>query len=168
MHIPPEFYFKEKNESDGLSGLQYGTNEISISDFFDSVVNWDELSYEESGSDEQNSKSGLFQNNCQTTSSSDASMGQVYNVINDYEQPINYNTVASGDTGIRIRTRPVQNEQRDMNFAMQGTAQRRIRLVKHALGSNEIAIGESGAQEGHNLKPDIAGVRKFVYLACIS
>ncbi len=87
-------------------------------------------------------------------------MGQVYNAVNDYEQPINYNTVASGDTGIRIRTRQVQNEQQNMNFAMHGTAPRRIRLVKHALGSNEMAKGESCSLEEHNLKPVIAGDKK--------
>nr|QSD99871.1 NAC family transcription factor [Melilotus albus] len=40
-HFPPEFYGQANNE---LS--QYGTNEIDVSDFFSSAVNWDNFSSE--------------------------------------------------------------------------------------------------------------------------
>ncbi|XP_061339179.1 NAC domain-containing protein 62-like [Gastrolobium bilobum] len=48
--IPPEFYYQANNELDGCCGPQhqYGTNETNILDYFDSVVNWDECSYERS------------------------------------------------------------------------------------------------------------------------
>lgn len=57
LHIPPEFYYQENSESDGHCGLplQYGTNETNISDFFNSVVNWDGFSYDESRSQKLNS-----------------------------------------------------------------------------------------------------------------
>ncbi|OIV96906.1 hypothetical protein TanjilG_00488 [Lupinus angustifolius] len=111
-HIPTDFYCQPDSELDGLCGLQYGANETNISDFFDSVVNWDEVSYENSSSDKQKSNVGLFQNDWQMTSPPDISTGQVFNAASDYEQPININnTVPSSDTGIRIRTRQVENEQ---------------------------------------------------------
>ncbi|OIW20385.1 hypothetical protein TanjilG_09594 [Lupinus angustifolius] len=237
-HIPPYFGYQANSESDGLYELQYGTNETNVSDFFESVVNWDEVSYENSGRDKQKSNAELFQNDWQMASPPDVSMGQVfneandyeqpisynntvgsgdtgiriatpqvqneqpneyisqvynasndyeqqinhnnmaasgdtgikirtrqvkneqpnghmgqvYNVPNDYEQPINYNnTVASADTGIKIRTRQVQNEQPNGNSAVQGTAQRRIRLLMKP------AISSSCAQEWHNFKPDTEG-----------
>ncbi|KAK7282481.1 hypothetical protein RIF29_11297 [Crotalaria pallida] len=147
-HIPPDFYCQTHNESGGLCGLHYGTNETNISDFFDSVVNWDDVPYHDSGSDEQKSNFGLFQNDWQMASPSD-SLGQVFNVANDQEQPVKYNnTVASGDTGIKIRTRQGQNEQPNGNLASQGNAPRRIRLAKRVLDS-------SRAQEGHDVKPVI-------------
>lgn len=40
-----EFHYQANIESDGRYGLQYGTNDIS--DFLNSVVNWDQLPYEE-------------------------------------------------------------------------------------------------------------------------
>ncbi|KAE9604075.1 putative transcription factor NAM family [Lupinus albus] len=104
-HSPPYFCYQANNEFDG-------TNETNISDFFESFVNWDEVTYENSGCDKQKSNVELFQNDWQMASPPDVSMGQVFNEANDYEQPINYNnTVASGDTGIRIATPQVQNEQ---------------------------------------------------------
>ena len=56
-HLLPEFYYQSNNESDGHCGLQpqYGTNEMNISDFFDSVINWDEIPYDESSSQMTNS-----------------------------------------------------------------------------------------------------------------
>lgn len=50
VHLPPEFYFPPSNESDNSCGLQlqYGTNEANMSDFLNSVVNWDEISYDSS------------------------------------------------------------------------------------------------------------------------
>lgn len=52
--MPPELNYQANNESDGRCGLQYGTNEINISDFLNSDVNWDQISYEESGTQQQN------------------------------------------------------------------------------------------------------------------
>lgn len=46
-HVQPEFHYQPNSESDSRYGLQYGTNETNISDFLNSVVNWDELPYEE-------------------------------------------------------------------------------------------------------------------------
>jgi len=46
-HIQPEFDFEPNSVSDSRYGLQYGTNETNISDFLNSVVNWDDLAYEE-------------------------------------------------------------------------------------------------------------------------
>lgn len=54
VHMPPEFHYEANNESDGRYGLQYGTNEISISDFLNSDVNWDQISYDESCNQYQN------------------------------------------------------------------------------------------------------------------
>ncbi|KAE9608799.1 hypothetical protein Lal_00020612 [Lupinus albus] len=111
-HIPTDFYCQPDNELDGLCGLEYCANETSIADFFDSDVNWEDVSYENSGSDKQKSNVGLFQNDWQMASQPDISMGQVFNVANDYEQPIYFNnTVPSSDTGIKIRTQQVENEQ---------------------------------------------------------
>ncbi|XP_047149684.1 NAC domain-containing protein 91-like isoform X2 [Vigna umbellata] len=45
--VQPEFHYQPNSESDSRYGLQYGTNETNISDFLNSVVNWDELPYEE-------------------------------------------------------------------------------------------------------------------------
>ncbi|CAL0305372.1 unnamed protein product [Lupinus luteus] len=231
--------FNPEIEFDGMFFPIDSHNETNISDFFESDVNWDEVSYENSGCDKQKSNVELFQNDWQTWPLPlDVSMGQVFNEANDYEQPINYNntvangdtgiriatpqlqneqpnecisqvykvcndyeqqinhnnmaasgdtgikirrrqvenqqpngcmgqvynapndheqpinynnTVASADTGIKIRTRQVQNEQPNGNFAVQGTARRRIRL------SIKPAISSSCAQEGHNLKPVTEG-----------
>ena len=111
--------------------------------------------------DEHKNNVGLFQNNSQMASFSDFRMCQVYNVSNDYEQSRNFNTFASGDTGIKIRNRQVRNEQPAMNSPDQGTASRRIRLVTRcALGSNEVVKDGSCAQE-HDSKPVIAGVRSL-------
>ncbi|CAL0319584.1 unnamed protein product [Lupinus luteus] len=111
-HTPTDFYCQPDSELDALCGLQFGANETNISDFFESVVNWDEVSYENSGSDKQKSNVGLFQNDWQMASPPDISMGQVFNAANDHEQPINFNnTVPSSDTGIRTRTQQVENEQ---------------------------------------------------------
>lgn len=50
MHIPPEFNFSASDEPDNRGGLQYqyGTNDANFSDFLNSVVNWDEVSYDSS------------------------------------------------------------------------------------------------------------------------
>ncbi|KAE9587282.1 hypothetical protein Lal_00004976 [Lupinus albus] len=107
-HISTDFSFEANNESNGLCA-----DETDISDFFNSVVNWDEVLYENSGSDKQKSNVGLSQIDWQMASPPDViNIGHVFNVANDYEQPTNYNnTVPSGDTGIGIRTQQMQNEQ---------------------------------------------------------
>ena len=115
---------------------------------------------------ELKSNIGLFQNNSQMAFSTDASMGQVYNATNNYEQPRNFNTVVSGETGIRRRTRPVRIEEPNMNpmIPSQGTAPRRIRLVRFGStqhGSDEVAKDASCASEVHNSKPTTAGVRSL-------
>lgn len=210
-----EFHYQANIESDGQYGLQYGTNDIS--DFLNSVVNWDQLPYEEPnyqqqsyplfnvkdnvlgsdidaepanmtcmqgayveegidrriplmtspeffsttditinhGVDEQKSNVGLFMNDSKIAFP-DASMGQVYNVVNDYEQPRFYNTVASGDTGIiRRPPRQVRTEQISTN-STQGTAFRRIRLAVDTHGSDRKMKKGSCAQEELNSKPIIA------------
>ena len=50
-HMPADVYFPVNNILDGRSGvqLQYGTNEANMSAFFDSIVNWDEVSCDQSG-----------------------------------------------------------------------------------------------------------------------
>lgn len=53
VHLPQVFDYQASNEPDGLSGLQYGTNETAISDLFESLTS-DQLSYEESGSQPMN------------------------------------------------------------------------------------------------------------------
>ncbi|KAJ1400582.1 NAC domain [Sesbania bispinosa] len=216
VHIPQEFHYQANNESDGRCALQYGTNEPNISDLF----NWEQLSYEEPGcqqqnfplfnvkdsgsgsdsdvevanmtcmqaayseaidrriplvttpefcstigipfnhsGDEQKINVGLFQNNAQMAFSSDVSMGQVYNVVNDYEQPRNYNIAAGDEIGIIRRPRPAQNEHLNTN-STQGIANRRIRLLKRAHGSNKMGKDRSCAQEKHNSKPVIAVDKK--------
>ncbi|CAL0327528.1 unnamed protein product [Lupinus luteus] len=107
-HIPTDFSFQANNESDALSGLC--SDETDISDFFISDVNWDQVLYENSGSNNQKSNAGLSQNDWQMASPPDViSIGHVFNVANDYEQPTNYNnTVPSGNTGIGIRTQLMQ------------------------------------------------------------
>ncbi|XP_027903156.1 NAC domain-containing protein 91-like [Vigna unguiculata] len=211
-HVQPEFHYQPNRESDSRYGLQYGTNETNISDFLNSVVNWDELPYEEPncqqwtypsfnvqngalgsdidselanikymqagyaeeandrkiplviapefcsttgipisrGGDEQKSNVELFQSISQRDFT-DANMGQVYNIVNDYQQPRIYNSVPSGDTGIIRRTRVVQNEKLSANVT-QGTAHRRIRLAQKARNelSNKIVKKEL------DLKPIIA------------
>ncbi|KAL1290645.1 hypothetical protein HN51_059195 [Arachis hypogaea] len=107
--------------------------------------------------DEQKSSVALIQNNSQMASFPDARTVQVYNVFNDYEQPRNLNTYVSGDTGIKIRTRQVRNEQPAMIFTDQGNAARRIRLLKQCADvSNKMADDGSPKQE-HDSKPIIAG-----------
>jgi len=215
-HIQPEFHYQANNESDGWYGLQYGTNETNMSDFLNSVVNWDQVSFEDlncqqqsyplfnvkdsvlssdldselaimtcmhagsaegpnngrkplvitsefrsttgipvdCGGDEQKSNVGLFQNNSQRAFT-DVNIGQVYNVVDDYEQRGIYSAVASGNTGIIRRHREVQNEQLSSN-STQGTAQRRIRLSMATHGSNKMVKSGSCAQEELNLKSVIA------------
>ncbi|XP_058786662.1 NAC domain-containing protein 91-like [Vicia villosa] len=53
-HMPPEFDYQANSESDGQCGFQYGTNELNISDFLDSNLNWDQVPCEESSSYPQN------------------------------------------------------------------------------------------------------------------
>jgi len=105
------------------------------------------------GGDEQKSNVELFQSISQRDFT-DANMGQVYNIVNDYQQPRIYNSVPSGDTGIIRRTRVVQNEKLSANVT-QGTAHRRIRLAQKARNelSNKIVKKEL------DLKPIIAVVR---------
>ncbi|KAK7410781.1 hypothetical protein VNO78_01867 [Psophocarpus tetragonolobus] len=220
-HIQPEFHYQANMESDGRYGLQYGTNEINMSDFLNSVVNWDQVPYYEEPNcqqqsypsfdvknntfssdidaeltnmtsmqagyavesidrkipfvitpefcsttgipidcvgNEQKSNVGLFENNSQMAFS-DVNMGQVHNVVNDYEQPKIYSTVASGDTGIIRRTRLVQNPQ-PSGDSTQGTAQRRIRLLKVTHNSNKMVKSGSCAQEQLNSKPIVAVEQK--------
>jgi hypothetical protein len=53
-HMPQEFNYQANNESDGQCGLQYGTNEINISDFLNYNLNWDQLPCAEFSSHQQN------------------------------------------------------------------------------------------------------------------
>ena len=215
-HIQPEFHYQANIESDGRYGLQYGTNETNMSDFLNSVVNWDQVPFEDPNcqqqsyplfnvkdnilnsdldselanmtcmqagyaegaidgripllitsefcsttgipvdcvGDEQKSNVGLFQNNSQRAFT-DVNMGQVYNVVDDYEQQRICSAVASGNTGIIRRHREVRNEQLSIN-STQGTAQRRIRLSMATHGSNKTVKSESCAQEELYAKPVIA------------
>lgn len=121
--------------------------------------------------------------------SADVSMGQVFNVVNDYEQSRkpdtivlqgdtgirtrtrqgqneqpNMNPIIHGDTGIKIRTRQGQNEQPNVNPMIQGIAPRRIRLggvVTRSFGSKEMAKDGSCAPEYHSSETIIAGVRSL-------
>ncbi|TKY73998.1 NTM 9 [Spatholobus suberectus] len=52
-HIQPEFHYQANIELDNQYGLQYGTNETNISDFLNSVVNWDQVPYEEPNCEQQ-------------------------------------------------------------------------------------------------------------------
>ncbi|KAK7353465.1 hypothetical protein VNO80_18912 [Phaseolus coccineus] len=61
-HIQPEFHYQPNSESDSRYGLQYGTNETNISDFLNSVVNWDALPYEEPNCQQWSSPSFNVQN----------------------------------------------------------------------------------------------------------
>ncbi|KAK7301000.1 hypothetical protein RJT34_11854 [Clitoria ternatea] len=200
-HFPPEFRYPANNQSE----LQYGTNEANISDFFDSVVNWDAISYDDSSSldisstwpnvkdngscsdsdvemanmthlqalradnpneaVEQKSNVGFIQNNPQMAFPTDVTIGQLHNVVNDYEQSRMLDAFSNADTGIRIRTRLGRNEQPNMApiLQSQGIAPRRIRLggfVKHPLGSNETLTDERQAPEGHNSKSILIRERK--------
>ncbi|MED6220362.1 hypothetical protein PIB30_044180 [Stylosanthes scabra] len=110
--------------------------------------------------DEQKSNVALIQNNSQMASFSDPRTGQVYNVFNDYELPRNLNTFASGDTGIKLRTRQVRNEQPAMNFPNQGNADRRIRLEKRSLNVLNKMKDVRGPEQEHDSKPITAGENK--------
>ncbi|KAL2339529.1 hypothetical protein Fmac_007469 [Flemingia macrophylla] len=172
-----------------------GTNEITISDFLNSV-NWDHVSFEEpncqqqqscpsfdvmddvlgsnieaevaeitnmtcmqaANVDDQESNVGLLLNNS-NIAFSDVGMGQVYDLLNDYEQPIIYNTVARGDTGIIRRPRQVPYEELNTN-STQGTAQRRIRLSINTRGSYRRVKSGSCAQKAFDSKPTVAVVEK--------
>ncbi|GAU25748.1 hypothetical protein TSUD_216800 [Trifolium subterraneum] len=167
-HFPREFNYQANNEFE----FQYGTNEIDVSDFFNSAVNWDECSYEASSScflsrkdngscsdsdaemakmtmhlqaDSGNSDVGLFQNNSQIPFSTDFNIGQTPAVVNEYEHPTTM--TARGVTEIMARTEQGQSEQPNMNPVMQarGSAPRRIRLegfVTHSLASEETTKDE--------------------------
>ncbi|XP_019461562.1 PREDICTED: protein NTM1-like 9 isoform X3 [Lupinus angustifolius] len=106
---------------------------------------------------------GLLQNDSYLFSSNNVSMGEVYNGVNGYEQARNFDTVVNGDTGIRIRTRQVRNEQPNINtmVQLQGFANRRILLggfVMHPHGcSDETAKDGSYSPEDHSSKSTIAG-----------
>ena len=52
-HIQPEFHYQANIESDGRYGLQYGTNETNMSDFLNSVVNWDQVPFEDPNCQQQ-------------------------------------------------------------------------------------------------------------------
>ncbi|XP_027369168.1 NAC domain-containing protein 62-like isoform X2 [Abrus precatorius] len=179
-HFPPEFSYQPNNQPE----LLYGTNEPNISDFFDSVVNWDAFSHDDSssldlsstlinvkeygsGSDSDvemanmtKNNIGSFQNNYQMAFSTDARISQVHNVGNDYEQSRNFDAFVNGDTGIRIRSRQGRNEQANANpMISQGIAPRRIRLggfVRQSPGSNVIPTVGTCAPEDHNSKTIIA------------
>ncbi|TKY73999.1 hypothetical protein E2542_SST02758 [Spatholobus suberectus] len=105
------------------------------------------------GIDEQKSNVGLLLDSSKIAFSGLQCMG--YDVINGYEQPRIYNTVATGDTGIIRRSRQVRTEQLSPN-STQGTAHRRIRLSKDTRGSNRMVKNGSCAQEELNSKPIIA------------
>ncbi|KHN46203.1 NAC domain-containing protein 78 [Glycine soja] len=63
-HFPTDFYYQANNQSE----LQYGTNE-NISEFFDSVVNWDAFSHDTSSLD---LSSSFLINNTDNGSGSDS------------------------------------------------------------------------------------------------
>ncbi|XP_020205492.1 NAC domain-containing protein 62 [Cajanus cajan] len=112
---------------------------------------------------EPNSNVGLFQNNNQMAFSNDDSMGQVHNVVNNYEQPRNFDTFVNGDTGIRIRARQGRNEPNMNKVAqLQGIAPRRIRLgvVRRPPGSLTKDENCACAPEDQNSKSIISGERK--------
>ncbi|RDX73208.1 Protein NTM1-like 9 [Mucuna pruriens] len=199
-HIQPEFHYQPNVESDSRYGLQYGTNETNISEFLDSIVNWDQFPYVEPNCQQQNFPSFNVEDNvlcsgidaelanmtymqasyvegavdrriplvttpefCSMTGipidrgidEQKSNVGLFVNNSNDHVQPRIYNTVASGDTGIIRRHRQLQSEQLSTNSA-QGTAQRRIRLLKDADSSNTLVKSGSCAQEELNSKPIIA------------
>lgn len=52
-HIQPEFHYQANIESDDWYGLQYGTNETNMSDFLNSVVNWDQVPFEDPNCQQQ-------------------------------------------------------------------------------------------------------------------
>ena len=54
VHMPQEFHYQANNESDGRCGLQYGSNEINISDFLNYDLNWDQIPCEVSVSHQPN------------------------------------------------------------------------------------------------------------------
>lgn len=54
VHMPQEFHYQANNESDGRCALQYGTNEINISDFLNNDLNWDQIPCEVSVSHQPN------------------------------------------------------------------------------------------------------------------
>ncbi|MED6139009.1 hypothetical protein PIB30_079837 [Stylosanthes scabra] len=214
-HIPEEFFNQSNNEANGHFGLQHqgGTNEISISDFFDSVINWDEISGDNSSGQTPNSawfdvqgswgnsnvdmvhsrslqvggadypgdsteaklpllntrefnantsygnafnnNMVLFQDHSQMAFPYNVNMGQGYNPTEKYEQPTNYNMANSGNTGIKLRSRPSSYEGPNTNPVMrsQGTAPRRIRLARFVAPqntSNEAAKDLSCESEDHN------------------
>ncbi|CAL0327530.1 unnamed protein product [Lupinus luteus] len=147
-HIPTDSSFQANNESDALC-----SDEADISDFFIPYVNFDQVLYENPDSDRHNSNIGLSQIDWQMGSPQDViSTSNVFSVANDSEQPTNYNnTVPCGNAGIVIPNQQVQNELPKWSFAENGTARRRIRLVR------KLEIHSSCALEEHNLKPDTEG-----------
>ncbi|KAK4277663.1 hypothetical protein QN277_015625 [Acacia crassicarpa] len=113
---------------------------------------------------EQKSNVGIFQGHPQMASN--VAFDPESGVSNSCQEPSNYNTVVGGDnsTGIRIRTRPVRNEQVNtypMNQG-QGTAPRRIFLHVHKLppGSNKVEEDGRCAQDDLDSKPIITGETK--------
>ncbi|CAL0317803.1 unnamed protein product [Lupinus luteus] len=120
------------------------------------------IASDHSGNDHK-SNVGLLQNDSYLFSSNNVGMGEVYNGVNGYEQARNFDTVVNGDTGIRIRTRQVKNEQPSINTMaqLQGIANRRILLggfVTHPHGcSDETAKDGSYSPGDHSLKSTIAG-----------
>ncbi|CAI8598646.1 unnamed protein product [Vicia faba] len=177
VYMPPEFDYQANSESDGQCGFQYGTNELNISDFLDSNLNWDQVPCEESSSYQQNFPRLLSVKDNGSGSDSDAEVanmmtctqaayppeatfpsnvnsGEVYN-INAYDQPRNYNnTFTSGESGIIRRARPARDEQFKPNFN-QGNAERRIRLSDPRHGSKG-----SSTKEQRSSKPIIEVEKK--------
>lgn len=81
-HMPPEFDYQANSESDGQCGLQYGTNEINISDFLDSNLNWDQIPCEESSNYQQNFPLLLNVKDNGSGSDSDAEVANMMTVSN--------------------------------------------------------------------------------------
>ncbi|TKY56417.1 NTM 9 [Spatholobus suberectus] len=195
-HFPPEIYYQANNQSElqygtnetnisdyfDLDAFSYDTSSLELSSSLlnvkdngsssDSDVEMANMTHLQALHDypkeaaEQNSNFGLFQNNPEMAFPNNGNMGQVHNVVNNCEQPRNFDAFVNGDTGIRIRTRLGRNEQPNMNamVQLQGNAPRRIRLgvVRPPLGSHETAKDGSCAcaPEDHNSKTIITRERE--------
>lgn len=107
-HIQPEFNYPANNELDGQFGLQYGTNETYISDFLNSVVNWDQFPCEEPKYQQQQSYPSFNVNDNALGSDIDAELANMtcMQVSNVEEQKsnvglfLNNSDIAFSDVGM--------------------------------------------------------------------
>lgn len=81
-HMPHEFDYQANSESVGHCGFQYGTNELNISDFLDSNLNWDQVPCEESSRYPQNFPPLLNVKDNGSGSDSDAEVANMITVSN--------------------------------------------------------------------------------------